>query len=162
MTAESKIVDRAELARRCEAMRAAGRRVVFTNGCFDLLHVGHLRYLEAARREGDALIVAINGDASVERLKGAGRPVLAAAQRMRVLAGLACVDYVTEFEEDTPRAILAELRPGVLIKGANYSICEVVGREIVEGYGGDVRTVELSEGLSTSYLIERAIAAKQD
>ena len=145
------------MAERCQSLRDQGRKIVFTNGCFDLIHVGHLRYLEAARALGDCLIVAVNADASLRSVKGPTRPILSADQRKRILAALACVDYVTEFAEETPHAILRELRPDVLVKGANYSIEEVVGREVVEGYGGKVETVELTEGHSSTRLIERAL-----
>jgi D-beta-D-heptose 7-phosphate kinase/D-beta-D-heptose 1-phosphate adenosyltransferase len=154
MTSDSKILDRAELGRRLERARGEGRRIVFTNGVFDLLHVGHLRYLEAARREGDLLVVAINSDASTRRLKGPTRPILPADQRKRVLAGLACVDFVTEFDEDTPHATLEALRPDVLVKGATYGVEEVIGREVVRGYGGEVKTLGLTEGASTTKFIE--------
>jgi D-beta-D-heptose 7-phosphate kinase/D-beta-D-heptose 1-phosphate adenosyltransferase len=113
-----------------------------------------LRYLEAARREGDLLVVAINSDASTRRLKGPTRPILPADQRKRVLAGLACVDFVTEFDEDTPHATLEALRPDVLVKGATYGVEEVIGREVVRGYGGEVKTLGLTEGASTTKFIE--------
>lgn len=158
--AQEKILQRGDLAREFERIRAQGKKVVFTNGCFDLLHVGHLRYLNAARREGDCLVVAVNSDASIKKLKGDSRPILPAEQRKRVLAGLECVDYVTEFDEDTPHALLRLLKPEVLIKGANYSVEGVVGREIVEGYGGEVRTVALTEGRSTTSLVEKILARK--
>ena len=153
---EEKILDRTELAARVEELREADVKIVFTNGCFDLIHVGHLRYLQAARRAGDVLIVAVNSDASMRRIKGPGRPLLPAGQRKRLLGAFSCVDFVTEFEEDTPHGLLTELRPDVLVKGANYGLDGVVGREIVEGYGGEVRTLALSEGQSTSLLIRRA------
>jgi len=159
--AEAKVLNREALAAAVARRRAQGERVVFTNGCFDLLHVGHLRYLWAARRLGDCLIIAVNDDASVRRLKGPGRPVLSAGQRARVLAGLACVDYVTIFEEGTPHALLERLRPDVLVKGGNYPPEGVVGREIVEGYGGEIRTVRATRGLSTSELIRRVIRLQQ-
>ena len=156
-----KIMDRAELAQRLADLRTAGKKVVFTNGCFDLLHVGHVRYLAAARAEGDCLVVAVNSDASHRRHKGPGRPILPADQRKRVLAGLACVDFVTEFDDDTPHAILREFRPDVLIKGGDYGIEGVVARELVQDSGGEVKTLALTEGQSTSAIIERALGAAE-
>jgi D-beta-D-heptose 7-phosphate kinase/D-beta-D-heptose 1-phosphate adenosyltransferase len=138
-----------------EGERRAGRRVVFTNGCFDLLHVGHVRYLEEARRKGDVLIVAVNADAAVRALKGAERPILPLDERLRILAALAAVDYVVPFEEPTPHALLRELRPDVLVKGGDYGVEGVVGREIVWEYGGEVCVVPATEGLSTSRTVER-------
>jgi D-beta-D-heptose 7-phosphate kinase/D-beta-D-heptose 1-phosphate adenosyltransferase len=136
-------------------------RIVFTNGCFDLLHVGHLRYLCEARTLGDCLIVAINDDASVRRLKGERRPVLKLRERLEVLAGLRCVDYVTWFGEDTPIPLLEMLRPDVLVKGANYPVEGVVGREAVAAWGAQVRVVALSEGRSTTGLIEKVLALRE-
>ncbi len=158
--AEQKILDRAPLAARLDDLRKAGKKIVFTNGCFDLIHVGHLRYLGAARRLGDCLVVAINGDDSLRRLKGSTRPILPAEQRKRVLAGLACVDFVTEFDEDTPHNLLRLFRPDVLAKGANYPVEGVVGREVVWEYGGEVKTVELTEGQSTTNLIAKVLERK--
>ncbi len=130
--------------------------MVFTNGCFDLLHVGHVEYLEQARALGDALIVAVNTDASVRRLaKGPGRPVNPEGDRARVLAALACVDRVVLFPEDTPREIISELRPDVLVKGGDYALEEVVGREAVLSWGGQVRVIPLVPGYSTSALLAR-------
>ncbi len=137
--------------------RAAGalRRLVFTNGCFDLLHVGHLRYLWEARELGDALVVAINDDASIGRLKGPERPVLKLAERLEVLAGLACVDWVTWFTDDTPIPLLERIRPEVLVKGGTYPVEGVVGRREALAWGAEVRVLTLAEGQSTTALIER-------
>jgi D-beta-D-heptose 7-phosphate kinase/D-beta-D-heptose 1-phosphate adenosyltransferase len=129
--------------------------VVFTNGCFDLLHVGHVRYLDAARRRGDCLLVAVNADATVRALKGPGRPVLGLDERMRILAGLASVDYVVAFDEPTPRELLEALRPDVLVKGGDYAIDEVIGRDTVWACGGEVHIVPPVEGLSTTQTVER-------
>jgi D-beta-D-heptose 7-phosphate kinase/D-beta-D-heptose 1-phosphate adenosyltransferase len=158
-----KIFDRDTLAGKLAELRRGGNspKIVFTNGCFDLLHVGHLRYLWAARQEGDLLIVAINDDASVRRLKGEGRPILKLDERLRVLEGLACVDFVTWFEEDTPIPLLDRLRPDILVKGATYTVEGVVGHELVLGYGGEVKTLQLTPGRSTTGLIEKVIASKQ-
>ncbi|HJQ85756.1 MAG TPA: D-glycero-beta-D-manno-heptose 1-phosphate adenylyltransferase [Candidatus Binatia bacterium] len=135
--------------------RRAGARVVFTNGCFDLLHPGHVRYLAAARALGDVLVVGLNDDASVRRLKGAGRPVLAAAERAEVLAGLAAVDHVIFFAEDTPRALIAALGPDVLVKGADWAEEDVVGRDEVVARGGRVERIPVVPGVSTSEIIRR-------
>ena len=135
--------------------RAAGA-VVFTNGVFDLLHRGHVAYLAAARREGAALIVGVNSDASVRRLKGPGRPLVAEKDRAYVLAGLAAVDAVVLFDEDTPRELIAALEPDVLVKGADYAPEAIVGADLVTARGGRVVRVPLEEGVSTTTLIARA------
>ena len=156
-----KILERGALAQRLKELRRArdnGLKIVFTNGCFDLLHVGHVRYLWEARKQGDLLVVAINDDDSVARLKGPKRPILKREERAQVMAGLACVDYVTWFHEDTPLALLEELDPNVLVKGANYSLDGVVGRELVESRGGEVKTLRLVEGCSTTNMVEKVLA----
>ena len=137
------------------APRERGARIVFTNGCFDLLHPGHVRYLAAARALGDVLVVGLNGDASVRRLKGAGRPVLRAAERAEVLAGLAAVDHVIVFDEDTPRDLIAALGPDVLVKGADWAEDDIVGRDEVVARGGRVERIPLVPGVSTSDIIRR-------
>ena len=136
-------------------LRAAGRQLVFTNGCFDILHVGHVRYLAAARALGDALLVAINSDASVRELKGAGRPVMNENERAEMLAALRAVDYVTVFDELSPRRLIAEVLPDVLVKGGDYQLNEIHGREEVEAAGGRVLSLPFVEGASTSSIIER-------
>jgi rfaE bifunctional protein nucleotidyltransferase chain/domain len=135
--------------------RAQGRVVVFTNGCFDLLHPGHVRLLEAARGEGDFLIVGLNSDASVRRLKGEGRPLIPQGERAETLRGLEAVDRVVVYEEDTPRALIAALLPDVLVKGADWAEDKIVGREEVEAAGGRVVRVELLPDRSTTTLLER-------
>ena len=150
-----RVLDAAELAQAMTASRGRGERIVFTNGCFDVLHAGHVGYLEQARALGDRLVVAINGDASVRRLKGAGRPLNPAPQRARVLAGLAVVDWVVVFDEDTPEALLELLRPDVLAKGGDYRLEQVVGADVVHRHGGEVRVLDLFDDLSTSALLER-------
>lgn len=131
-------------------------RVVFTNGVFDLLHVGHVTLLEAARREGDALAVGVNSDASVRRLaKGTDRPLVPEGDRARLLAALACVDCVVLFDEDTPLALIERLRPDVLVKGADYARDAIVGADEVEAWGGRVVRVPLVAGYSTTRLLER-------
>ena len=150
-----KVLARGELARWREGLRAEGRRLVFTNGCFDLLHVGHVRYLAAARALGDALLVAINSDRSVRELKGAGRPVMSEAERAEVLAALEAVDGVTVFAELSPRSLIAEILPDVLVKGGDYAPSEIHGREEVEAAGGRVLALPFVEGASTTGIIER-------
>lgn len=146
---------RARLAR----LRAGGGRVVFTNGCFDLLHPGHVRYLAAARALGDALVVGLNDDASVRRLKGPARPILRAAERAEVLAGLAAVDHLILFADDTPRALVATLLPDVLVKGADWAAADIVGAAEVEAAGGRVERVDLVPGVSTTEIIRRVRGA---
>jgi D-beta-D-heptose 7-phosphate kinase/D-beta-D-heptose 1-phosphate adenosyltransferase len=145
----------AALVRERQAWREAGRRVVLTNGCFDLLHAGHLALLEAARHEGDALVVAINSDASVRRLKGEGRPLVPQAERAEALAALEAVDRVVVYDDDTPLAVVKALLPDVLVKGADWGADEIVGRAEVEAAGGRVVRVVLVPGRSTSGLVER-------
>lgn len=143
------------LVARLAPLRARGGRVVFTNGCFDLLHPGHVRYLAAARALGDALVVGLNTDASVSRAKGAARPILRAEERAEVLAGLAAVDHLIFFEEDTPRTLIAALRPDVLVKGADWAPGDIVGADEVLAAGGRVERVALVPGVSTTELIRR-------
>ena len=135
--------------------RRAGARVVFTNGCFDLLHPGHTRYLAAARALGDLLVVGLNDDASVQRLKGPGRPVMRLEERAEVLAGLAAVDHLVVFAADTPRALIAALAPDVLVKGADWAPGDIVGRDEVLAGGGRVERIEVVPGVSTSEIIRR-------
>ena len=152
-----KIFDRGSLVKERARLRDAGQCLVFTNGCFDLLHPGHVRYLAEARALGDALIVAINSDASVRRLKGPGRPVLTEDERAEVIAALGAVDFVTIFDEETPRELIAELLPDVLVKGGDWPVAEIVGREEVEAGGGRVLALPYLEGSSTSDLIDRIL-----
>jgi rfaE bifunctional protein nucleotidyltransferase chain/domain len=154
-----RVLERDELA----VLRAdhAGDRIVFTNGCFDILHRGHIELLGKARRLGDLLVVGINSDDSVRRLKGPSRPVMEAADRALILSGLRSVDYVTVFDEDTPLETIEALQPDVLVKGAEYAAGEIVGEEFVEGRGGTVVRMEMIEGYSTSALIGR-IGASHD
>ncbi len=131
------------------------RHLVFTNGCFDILHPGHVEMLEEARSHGDRLCVAVNSDASVRRLKGSERPVNTLAARMRVLAGLGCVDHVTHFDQDTPLELIQWLRPGILVKGGDYTLDTIVGASDVHGYGGRVLVIRYQDGYSTTSLLER-------
>ena len=148
-----KILTREELLARFG--RPRGERVVFTNGCFDLLHRGHVEYLFAARELGDRLVVGLNSDASVRRLKGPSRPLVGQEDRAIVLAGLGCIDAVTIFDEDTPRDLIAGLLPDVLVKGGDYRPEEVVGREEVEAAGGRLVLMPFLDGRSTTGLIHR-------
>ena len=150
-----RVVDRATLRRELAGMRTAGKKVVFTNGCFDILHAGHARYLHEARREGDVLVVGLNSDASVRRLKGADRPVVGQADRAELLASLECVDYVVVFDEDTPESLIRCVEPDVLVKGEDWKDKGVVGREFVEARGGRVVLVKLLAGRSTTGIVER-------
>jgi D-beta-D-heptose 7-phosphate kinase/D-beta-D-heptose 1-phosphate adenosyltransferase len=150
-----KVLSRAALAARAADWRASGKKIVFTNGCFDLLHVGHLSLLHEAAKLGDVLVLAINSDDSVQRLKGSGRPIVSAGHRAAVLAALESVDAVTIFEEDTPIETLRVVRPHVLVKGRDYGVSEVVGRELIEAYGGRVELVPLLDTQSTSAIVER-------
>jgi D-beta-D-heptose 7-phosphate kinase/D-beta-D-heptose 1-phosphate adenosyltransferase len=150
-----KIADVDQVVRWCEEYRLRGKRVVFTNGCFDLLHVGHTSYLEEAAALGDLLIVAVNSDQSVRRLKGPDRPVIGQQERAAMLASLGCVDHVVILDQDTPHALLAAIRPDVLVKGGTYQPHEVVGREVVEAYGGSVCVVSLTDGVSTSQIVQQ-------
>ena len=138
-----------------EEAKAAGEKIVFTNGCFDIIHAGHVGYLEQARELGDRLIVAVNDDESVARLKGPGRPINTVERRMAVLAGLEAVDWVLPFSDDTPERLLRLLKPDLLVKGGDYSKEEVVGWEIVEGYGGEVRVLGVVDNVSTSAIVSR-------
>ena len=151
----TKIVDPQSAAAMRQHWRAEGRQVVFTNGCFDILHVGHLQLLNAAAELGDRLIVGVNSDASVRRLKGDSRPVTPEDQRMTLLAGLACVDQVVLFADDTPLELIRRLSPDVLVKGGDYTPDTVVGRDEVEAAGGRVAILPLVPGLSTTNVIQR-------
>jgi D-beta-D-heptose 7-phosphate kinase/D-beta-D-heptose 1-phosphate adenosyltransferase len=135
--------------------RLQNKKVVFTNGCFDILHVGHVTYLQQAKQLGDYLIVALNDDASITRLKGPGRPINTVEQRMAVMASLGVVDWVVSFSDDTPKRLLKLLQPDILVKGGDYSIDQVVGAEIVLAYGGDVRVLGVTKGISTTAIIDR-------
>ncbi|HEX2056409.1 MAG TPA: D-glycero-beta-D-manno-heptose 1-phosphate adenylyltransferase [Nitrospiraceae bacterium] len=157
----NKIRSREQLAAILEKHRQRGHKVVFTNGCFDLMHIGHTRYLQAARSLGDLLVVGVNSDASVRKLdKGSDRPIVPDHQRSEVVAALACVDYVVVFEEPDPGELIATLQPDVLVKGGDWSVDRIVGREMVEARGGVVRTIPLVPGISTTTLIQRIRAAK--
>ena len=153
--AQEKVLSLEQLRGRTSAWRSAGQSIVFTNGCFDLLHIGHIALLEDARREGDRLIVAINSDASVRGLKGASRPIMGERERARILAALTAVDAVVVFEDPTPLGLIEVLRPDVIVKGGDYSEETVVGAKEVRSWGGRVKIVPTIEGFSTTELIAR-------
>jgi D-glycero-beta-D-manno-heptose 1-phosphate adenylyltransferase len=151
----SKILDLDGLIRERALLRDSGKVFVFTNGCFDLLHPGHVRYLKQARGLGDALVVALNSDRSVRILKGQGRPILNENERAEVIAALESVDYVTVFDEETPHSLIAQLLPDVLVKGGDWQLNDIVGREEVEAAGGKVLSLPFLEGSSSTEIIER-------
>jgi len=151
---KEKIKEKEDLQRILENLRANGKRIVLTNGCFDLLHTGHLRYLEKAKALGDVLVVGINSDTSVRSLKGPERPILPADQRAEILSGLGCVDFVTVFDELDPLNLISLIQPHVLVKGGDWTKETIIGKEVVERSGGEVVIIPFVEGASTSYLIE--------
>jgi rfaE bifunctional protein nucleotidyltransferase chain/domain len=156
--AAKKIVGRAGLARIARRMERRGERLVFTNGCFDILHAGHVRLLKRARRMGDALAVAVNSDASVRRLKGRGRPLTPQRERLEILAALEPVDYLVLFTEATPDALIRAVRPHVLVKGGDWRRSRIVGRETVEAAGGEVRVIPHEKKVSSTRIIRRILA----
>lgn len=152
----SKVKQRQELAALLQSHRRAGKRIVFTNGCFDLMHVGHTRYLQAAKDLGDLLVVAVNSDESVRSLnKAPDRPIVPEAQRAEVVAALGSVDYVILFNEPDPHSLITALQPDILVKGGDWAVERIVGREVVEARGGIVRTIPVVPGVSTTSLIQR-------
>ena len=160
-TAGEKILDLERVAKRVAEWRASGEKIVFTNGCFDLLHVGHITLLEDCRRFGTKLVLGLNADASICRLKGPTRPIVGERERARVMAALAAVDAVVLFEEDTPLELIRALRPDVLVKGGDYSIETVVGHEEVLASGGRVEIVPTVEGFSTTNIVRKMMATQE-
>lgn len=150
---KQKIKRRKELIKIVKALKAKGKRIVFTNGCFDLLHIGHVRYLEKAKALGDVLVVGVNSDSSVRKLKGPERPILAEEERSGILSGLGCVDYIAIFSEIDPLKLITSLRPDVLVKGGDWTKEQTVGKEVVERSGGKVVILPFVKGASTSNLI---------
>lgn len=150
-----KLVEKSALLEERARMKREGKRLVFTNGCFDLLHAGHVRYLQEARALGDALAVGLNSDRSVRILKGEGRPILNEEERAEVIAALEAVDYVVIFDEETPRALIADLLPDVLVKGGDWPLDQIVGRDEVESAGGRVLSLPYLKGSSTTDVIEK-------
>jgi len=150
---KEKVKTKGDLQRIIKDLKAKGKRIVFTNGCFDLLHLGHVRYLEKAKSLGDILVVGVNSDLSVRSLKGPGRPILPEEERAEILSGLACVDYVTIFNELTPLELISSLEPHILVKGGDWTKETTVGKEVIERSGGEVVILPLVEGSSTSNII---------
>jgi len=157
-----KIIEREELKEKVEALKKAGKRIVFTNGCFELLHIGHVHYLSAAKAEGDILVVGVNSDRSVREIKGPRRPVMPENERAEVLASLACVDFVTLFDEPDPLVTIRTLMPDVLVKGADWEEDAIVGKDVVEANGGRVVRIPLTQGASTTGIIEKILANYRD
>jgi len=151
----NKVLSQPALKRRLAGLRRNGKHIVFTNGCFDLIHPGHIRYLRAARRLGDVLVVALNSDDSARRLKGPGRPLVPERDRCEVIAALEMVDYVTTFDDDTPYALIKDLQPDVLVKGGDWQPDRIVGADLVRASGGVVRSLPYARGYSTTALLRR-------
>ncbi len=151
---KGKIKTREDLQKTIEGLKARGKQIVFTNGCFDLLHIGHIRYLEEAKALGDILVVGINSDESVRRIKGSLRPILPEEERAEILSGLGCVDYVTIFSEPDPLELISSLSPHILVKGGDWTKETTVGKDVVERSGGKVIILPFIQGASTSSLIE--------
>lgn len=154
-----KILEREALKEKIEPIKRAGKKIVFTNGCFDILHVGHVRYMKAAKAEGDVLVVGVNSDHSVGQIKGASRPIVPEDERAEVLASLECVDFVTLFDEPDPLVTIKTLMPDVLVKGADWAEDAIVGRDVVEASGGRVIRIPMTKGASTSRIIDRIMAS---
>ncbi len=152
---EKKIQDLRKLKKLIPCLKAQHKKIVFTNGCFDLLHYGHVKYLQDARKKGDILVVGINSDTSVKRIKGKPRPVVNEKDRLRLVAALESVDYIVLFKEDTPLKIIKFIKPDVLIKGADWNKNNIVGRDFVLSYGGRVSTIKFVKGYSTTNLIKK-------
>ncbi|UCF79388.1 MAG: D-glycero-beta-D-manno-heptose 1-phosphate adenylyltransferase [Candidatus Eiseniibacteriota bacterium] len=152
-----RIVDRTEVAGLRQYARESGLKVVFTNGCFDILHLGHVHYLSRARQLGDVLFVGLNSDGSMRKLKGVKRPIVPQADRAGVLCALSCVDYVCIFDEETPDALIREVQPGVLVKGGDYKADDIVGASFVRELGGEVVVIDALEGRSTQSLIDTIV-----
>ena len=157
----SKILKLTDLIQKVKNLRKSGKQIVFTNGCFDILHVGHVRYLADARSEGDVLVVGLNSDASVKSIKPDNRPIVTQEQRAEVLAGLVFVDFITIFDESDPLALISAIKPDILVKGADWKEKEIVGADVVKACGGKVVRVEVVPGISTSRIIRRIVKRYQ-
>ena len=152
-----KILEIEDVAQKANTLRRAGKRLVFTNGCFDILHAGHIRYLAAARSKGDILVVGLNSDESVKNIKDAHRPIMNQEQRAEILAGLWCVDYITIFNEPDPLKLIKDIMPDVLVKGADWREQNIIGADVVKAGGGEVVRVSVVPDISTSRIIERIV-----
>jgi len=153
----TKIISLSILKRKVALLKRDGKRIVFTNGCFDILHYGHTKYLQDARAKGDYLVVAVNSDSSIRKIKAKNRPVVGEADRLRVVAALECVDFVVLFKEDNPLKVIMALKPDILVKGSDWSKERIVGADFVESYGGKVLAIKLVKGRSTSAIIEKIV-----
>lgn len=153
----AKIISTTSLKREINRLKQDGKRIVFTNGCFDILHYGHTKYLQDAKAKGDYLVVAVNSDSSIKKIKAKNRPVIGQLDRLKVVAALECVDFVVLFNEDNPLKVIKALKPDILIKGSDWSKKKIVGADFVESYGGKVQTVNLVKGRSTSAIIEKIV-----
>jgi D-beta-D-heptose 7-phosphate kinase/D-beta-D-heptose 1-phosphate adenosyltransferase len=151
---KEKIKTKEDLCRILQNLKRKGKRIVFTNGCFDLLHLGHIRYLEKAKALGDILVIGVNSDHSVRNLKGPQRPILTEEERAEILSSLGCVDYITIFDEADPLELISSIQPNILVKGGDWTKETTIGREVVEKLGGEVIIIPFVEGASTSNLIE--------
>jgi rfaE bifunctional protein nucleotidyltransferase chain/domain len=155
---KKKIIPRSRIKNLMGDLKNKGQKIVFTNGCFDLLHVGHVRYLQKARTLGDCLIIGLNSDRSVRSIKDPNRPLIPEDQRAEVLAALECVDYIVLFDEADPRKVIEEIRPDVLVKGADWPMDKIIGADLVHAFGGEVRRVKLVPSISTSEIIKRVLS----
>jgi rfaE bifunctional protein nucleotidyltransferase chain/domain len=153
----NKLIPYSQIEEQSRTLHKEGKRIVFTNGCFDILHAGHVLYLQKAKAMGEVLVLGLNSDASVARLKGNTRPIVNEAERCIVLGGLEAVDYIVIFDEDTPLELIIKVRPDVLVKGGDWSIEQIVGADYVIGYGGEVHSIDFIPGISSSAIIERVI-----
>jgi rfaE bifunctional protein nucleotidyltransferase chain/domain len=154
----SKIIPRPQIAVLMKDLKKKKRKIVFTNGCFDLLHVGHVRYLKEARALGDCLIIGLNSDRSMRQIKDPARPLISEDQRAEVLAAMECVDYVVLFDEADPFKLIEEIRPDILVKGADWTMDKIIGADLVTSYGGKVHRIDLVPSISTSEIINRIIS----
>ena len=154
MTTKEKIVGLQSLQKKLASLRRMGKKIAFTNGCFDILHVGHVQYLESAKKENRVLIVGLNSDLSVKKIKGPHRPVNPQAARAAVLAALACVDYVTIFTEETPLKLISAIKPDILIKGADWKAKVIAGADVVKAYGGRIELIKYVQGFSSTNIIK--------
>ena len=157
MDSQSKIMEARALADKLEGLLKTGKQLVFTNGCFDMLHVGHVRYLSAARNEGDLLVVGLNSDQSIKSIKGQQRPIVTQVQRAEIVASLMSVDYVTFFDEPDPLKLIQLLKPTILVKGADWNADEIIGADVVKARGGRVVRVPLVKDVSTSAMIKKIV-----
>jgi len=153
----AKITSLSSLKRKVGRLKQDGKRIVFTNGCFDILHYGHTKYLQDARAKGDYLVVAVNSDSSIRNIKARNRPVVGQADRLRIIAALGCVDFVVLFKESNPLKVIKTLKPDILVKGSDWNKKRIVGADFVESYGGKVETINLVKGRSTSAIIEKIV-----